>query len=159
MKWFKLEPTRMLLYTTLAKYCFNNLWQLFMNTTKIYFAKFCQVSQTFRFCKLRQNLLFRVFKILAFETETIWEAIKMQLSSWNHYKMYTHKSSDSQNGFFNILLWFSLSSSLFLSRLPLSFPFPLFFALCPWSSLAEGDEQLDRPNSQTCMECCRTCAA
>ena len=22
----------------------------------------------------------------------------------------------------------------------------------PWSSLEEGDEQLDRPNSQTCME-------
>ena len=24
--------------------------------------------------------------------------------------------------------------------------------LIPWSSLVEGDEQLDRPNSQTCME-------
>ena len=27
-----------------------------------------------------------------------------------------------------------------------------------WSSLVEGDEQLDRPNSQTCMECCHACA-
>ena len=27
-----------------------------------------------------------------------------------------------------------------------------------WSSLAEGDEQLDRANSQTCMECCRVFA-
>ena len=24
----------------------------------------------------------------------------------------------------------------------------------PWSSLVEGDEQLDRPNSQTTMELC-----
>ena len=29
----------------------------------------------------------------------------------------------------------------------------------PWSSLVEGDEQLDRPNSQTTMECCHACVA
>ena len=29
----------------------------------------------------------------------------------------------------------------------------------PWSSLVEGDEQPDRPNSQTCMESCHACAA
>ena len=28
-----------------------------------------------------------------------------------------------------------------------------------WSSLVEGDEQLDRPNSQTTMEFCHSCAA
>ena len=28
----------------------------------------------------------------------------------------------------------------------------------PWSSLEEGDEQLDRPNSQTCIEYCHTTA-
>ena len=28
-----------------------------------------------------------------------------------------------------------------------------------WSSLVEGDEQLDRPNSQTTMELCRKCVA
>ena len=30
---------------------------------------------------------------------------------------------------------------------------------CAWSSLVEGDEQLDRPNSQTFMELCLACAA
>ena len=29
----------------------------------------------------------------------------------------------------------------------------------PWSSLVEGDEQLDRPNSQTTMELCHACVA
>ena len=29
----------------------------------------------------------------------------------------------------------------------------------PWSSLVEGDEQLDQPNSQTCMEWCHASAA
>ena len=29
----------------------------------------------------------------------------------------------------------------------------------PWSSLVKGHEQLDRPNSQTCMECCHACAS
>ena len=28
-----------------------------------------------------------------------------------------------------------------------------------WNSLVEGDEQMDWPNSQTCSECCRACAA
>ena len=28
-----------------------------------------------------------------------------------------------------------------------------------WSSLVEGHEQPDRPNSQTYMECCHACAA
>ena len=28
-----------------------------------------------------------------------------------------------------------------------------------WSSLVEGDEQLDRPNSQTTMELCHACVA
>ena len=28
-----------------------------------------------------------------------------------------------------------------------------------WSSLVEGDEQADRPQSQTSMECCRACVA
>ena len=27
----------------------------------------------------------------------------------------------------------------------------------PWNFLVEGDEQLDRPNSQTTMECCHAC--
>ena len=29
----------------------------------------------------------------------------------------------------------------------------------PWSSLVEGDEQLDRPNSQTIMALCHACVA
>ena len=29
----------------------------------------------------------------------------------------------------------------------------------PWSSLAEGDEQLDWPNSQTTLELCHACVA
>ena len=29
----------------------------------------------------------------------------------------------------------------------------------PWSSLVEGDEQLDRPNSQTTMKLCHECVA
>ena len=29
----------------------------------------------------------------------------------------------------------------------------------PWSSLVEGDEQVDRPNSQTTMESCHACDA
>ena len=29
----------------------------------------------------------------------------------------------------------------------------------PWSSLVEGDEQLDQPNSQTTMELCHVCVA
>ena len=29
----------------------------------------------------------------------------------------------------------------------------------PWSSLVEGDEQLDQPNSQTTMELCHACVA
>ena len=29
----------------------------------------------------------------------------------------------------------------------------------PWSSLVEGDEQADWPNSQTCMESCHASAA
>ena len=29
----------------------------------------------------------------------------------------------------------------------------------PWSSLVEGDKQLDQPKSQTCLECCHACAA
>ena len=29
----------------------------------------------------------------------------------------------------------------------------------PWSSLVEGDEQLDQPNSQTTLELCHECVA
>ena len=34
-----------------------------------------------------------------------------------------------------------------------------FLKVKPWSSLVEGDEQLDRPNSQTCMEWYSVCIA
>ena len=30
-------------------------------------------------------------------------------------------------------------------------------SVSPWSSLVEGDEQMDRPISRTCIECCHVC--
>ena len=46
------------------------------------------------------------------------------------------------------------TSQLFLNYAKLAgVPYQPSVCTMPWSSWVEGDEQLDRPNSQTCMEC------